>query len=399
MLRSKMPVVLLGLLTLAGCTDSPISPELQPRSDALADLGFGPSKTGKTVARANVLTEIPIQIGPELDGWLSITELSVEEGVDGRQLLADVVVSWLDEDDIYNAEAFEDQPIEISRAESTASVVSSFGPSFARAPSESGVCDILYLTLGPLDLDLLGLTVELSNIELDLDAVPGAGNLLGNLLCAVTGLLDGGPLAALLNLIGSINDILDGINDFLSNLSALGSLISPSLVSAGPELAIGGGPSGFTGTLSVTQLSWDETGETLLVDGVLNGRVKDGGKTTQVRDLVISDVPATLTTGTSSALSPMISAARAPSEPGICDVLYLDLAPTFLDLLGLTVDLSPIELDIDAVPGGGNLLGNLLCAVTGLLDGAAGGGLGGLLQSLLQGLLDVVNQLLGGLSL
>src|SRR5687768_11446184 len=56
-------------------------------------------------------------------------------------------------------------------------------------------CEILTLDLGPLDLDVLGLVVELSAIELDITAVPGPGNLLGNLLCAVAGLLDnGGPL-------------------------------------------------------------------------------------------------------------------------------------------------------------------------------------------------------------
>lgn len=64
-------------------------------------------------------------------------------------------------------------------------------------------CTILDLTLGPIDLDLLGLVIELNQVELDITAVPGAGNLLGNLLCAVAGLLDnGGPLqgiGALLN--------------------------------------------------------------------------------------------------------------------------------------------------------------------------------------------------------
>ena len=55
----------------------------------------------------------------------------------------------------------------------------------------SGECPILNLDLGPLFLDLLGLEVDLAPIELDLTAVAGPGNLLGNLLCAVAGLLDG----------------------------------------------------------------------------------------------------------------------------------------------------------------------------------------------------------------
>ena len=61
-------------------------------------------------------------------------------------------------------------------------------------------CDILHLDLGPLSLDLLGLQIDLSRIVLDITAQAGAGNLLGNLLCAVAGLLDSpGGLARLLD--------------------------------------------------------------------------------------------------------------------------------------------------------------------------------------------------------
>ena len=51
-------------------------------------------------------------------------------------------------------------------------------------------CDILHLELGPIALDLLGLQVNLNKIVLDIDAQSGPGNLLGNLLCAIAGLLD-----------------------------------------------------------------------------------------------------------------------------------------------------------------------------------------------------------------
>jgi hypothetical protein len=51
-------------------------------------------------------------------------------------------------------------------------------------------CSILHLDLGPLFLDVLGLQVDLSQVVLDVAAEPGAGRLLGNLLCAVVGLLD-----------------------------------------------------------------------------------------------------------------------------------------------------------------------------------------------------------------
>ncbi len=70
-------------------------------------------------------------------------------------------------------------------------------------------CDILHLELGPLDLDLLGLVVHLNRIVLDISAQPGPGNLLGNLLCAITGLLDGGgTLVAIADLLNQILDVL-----------------------------------------------------------------------------------------------------------------------------------------------------------------------------------------------
>ena len=51
-------------------------------------------------------------------------------------------------------------------------------------------CRILTLTLGPLDLNLLGLRVQLNQINLRITGQRGPGNLLGNLLCSLAGLLD-----------------------------------------------------------------------------------------------------------------------------------------------------------------------------------------------------------------
>jgi len=42
-----------------------------------------------------------------------------------------------------------------------------------------------------------------------------------------------------------------------------------------------------------------------------------------------------------------------------------------LNLLGLTIVLQQVTLDIVAVPGPGNLLGNLLCGLVNLLNGLA----------------------------
>jgi hypothetical protein len=70
-------------------------------------------------------------------------------------------------------------------------------------------CDVLHLTLGPLHLDLLGLIIDLNQVQLDITADP-AGGLLGSLLCALAGLLGGaGPIPGLLNqIVGLLNQIL-----------------------------------------------------------------------------------------------------------------------------------------------------------------------------------------------
>jgi len=79
------------------------------------------------------------------------------------------------------------------------------------AVTPAATCPILHLVLGPLDLNLLGLVIHLNQVVLDITAQSGPGNLLGNLLCAVAGLLNGGlpTLQGLLNqLIGVLNQIL-----------------------------------------------------------------------------------------------------------------------------------------------------------------------------------------------
>jgi hypothetical protein len=163
---------------------------------------------------------------------------------------------------------------------------------------------------------------------------------------------------------------------------------------AGPSLARGGNPTTvarktslltgipisqgtFAGTLSITHIGYDpETGQ-LLFSGTVT-RTADGVSES------FTDVPGMLThTDPTAAVTQQFGS----NEPGMCDILFLDIGPISLDLLGLVLDLSPIQLDLDADPGPGNLLGNLLCAVTGLLDG------GGLLSQI-TGLLDRINSIL-----
>ncbi|WP_347108622.1 ABC transporter substrate-binding protein [Paenarthrobacter sp. S56] len=122
----------------------------------------------------------------------------------------------------------------------------------------------------------------------------------------------------------------------------------------------------FTGTFTPTQFN-NQNGQ-LTVNGLLNGTLKDasGNVLATVTNLAFTNVPVT-----------------AAQATGSCQILHLDLGPLDLNLLGVQVHLNEVVLDITAVPGPGNLLGNLLCAVAGLLDGNATGGLANLLNRLL----------------
>jgi hypothetical protein len=78
--------------------------------------------------------------------------------------------------------------------------------STAAAPAVAA-CNILNLVLGPLNLNLLGLVVTLNEVHLNITAVPGS--LLGDLLCDVANLLNGGGLGGLLTEISALlNEIL-----------------------------------------------------------------------------------------------------------------------------------------------------------------------------------------------
>jgi hypothetical protein len=69
-------------------------------------------------------------------------------------------------------------------------------------------CSILDLELGPIDLDLLGLHVDTSPICLSITAFEGEG-LLGDLLCGLSGILDG---------VLNVDDLTDALEEILSEV-------------------------------------------------------------------------------------------------------------------------------------------------------------------------------------
>ena len=185
--RRILTTLALALL-VTGCTDqTPLAMEEAQYSETDGALSF--SHTPHT---GGLLTDIPVTgilTGGTFEGLLSITEFAYE----GGQLLVSGTLTGT-----------------VTQGTTVTPITQTFADLPVDLTGRNSPCRILFLEIpGGVLLDLLGLVVDLAPVELEVRAERGPGNLLGNLLCAITGLLDGvGALGALLNLIERINDLL-----------------------------------------------------------------------------------------------------------------------------------------------------------------------------------------------
>jgi len=132
-------------------------------------------------------------------------------------------------------------------------------------PNPTGDCPILHLQINAIHLDLLGLQVDTSNICLNINAEPGPGNLLGNLLCNVSHLLDNGV---------SLNTILSGLDT--TQLGTLTSGLTTVLNGAFSKITDPSAVTGVTGNilqLSVGPVNLDVLGLDVTLDNCNNGPV------------------------------------------------------------------------------------------------------------------------------
>lgn len=141
---------------------------------------------------------------------------------------------------------------------------------------------------------------------------------------------------------------------------------APSTTS-GTLTSLGSGT--FAGTFNIQKFV--NQGGNLMAVGTLVGTLTNGAGQTQ--SVVLPNVTAPVTSATAS-----------------CPILSLTLGPLHLDILGLVIDLNQVNLNITAVPGPGNLLGNLLCDVANLLNSNGGA---------LTSITNLLNQILGALGL
>ena len=205
----------------------------------------------------------------------------------------------------------------VTRNGKTTTVPFSAPVSISVATNQPGACPILDLALGPINLDLLGLVVETSPICLNITAFQGGG-LLGDLLCAVGNLLNGGL---------TIGQILNGVG--LPGIPAL----TPIQVNA----LLGG------------------------ITNLLNGALEN------LLDAIVTAIIDAVA-GTCDILH---------LELGPLTLNLLGLQVVLDDCSG-----GPVVVDITGQRGRGNLLGNLLCALIGSNRAGLGGTLGQILSQL-----------------
>jgi len=205
---------------------------------------------------------------------------------------------------------------------------------------------VLDLHLGPIDLNVLGLEVKTSEICLNITAQPGPGNLLGNLVGGLANALNGTQSATGTGLLTTLNGLIGSLT-------------------------------GKTGTATTAT-------------GALNTLLSTA--TTGANGQGSSSLLGLLGSGLSSALGQLTPSAASPSD--VTNLVHLSVGPLNLDLLGLVVNLDnchggPVTVDINAIPGSGNLLGNLLGGLAHALDGPGQGlhvGIDRALISILQNL-------------
>lgn len=221
----------------------------------------------------------------------------------------------------------------------------------------------------PVQVDLLGLEITTSDIDAHLTAVTGEGQVLGNLLYNVANLMNpGGPAA----LIALITDVATGSNTAGSfaptnttttfSPEEIVTLVLPpiDLDLLGLEVRT---VDPITVTISAQQGSGKLLGNTVTAVTSLLDTENLNNALNNVLESVVGLVNSVDLTVTGVGSGDFTSA-----PAGTTPILELFVAPVHLDLLGVIIETSPIELIVAANSGDGLVLGNILTALTDLFN-------------------------------
>ncbi len=273
---------------------------------------------------------------------------------------------------------------------------------------------VLSLTVPALDLNLLGLQLQTTPITVNADAQQGSGQLLGNVLTSLLNTLDATP-----DKVAQLNNTLNGVlADVVGLLNAADLTVSSTLVAAlppalqtllNPVLVAPAGSSaqvldlviasqdGTTPPVDVNLLGLNVT--TSNIDARLSAVTGDG----QILGNLLYNVANLANPDGSGGLLTLLNAlgsgnlnstagsgggSLSGTTPAPQQLLQIQLQPIDLNLLGLEVHTDPITVTLSAQGGDGQLLGNLLGAVSTLVNFQ---GVGSALNNALGTVVNLVN--------
>jgi Domain of unknown function (DUF4214) len=244
------------------------------------------------------------------------------------------------------------------------------------APSSS---NLVTLTLNPLNINLLGLQVATNQIQVTISAQSGQGDLLGNLLSDVSGLLNlQGVNNALNNVLGSVVTLLNSASLSVANVNtASGPLSSSTTTATTPVLSLHVAPvhlnllGALVDTSPIDLTITAQSGNGLILGNVITdlANLFNPPLPSQLNLNDINTKLEQLLNELNAQIPGIPSAPSTPptSAPGSEQVLALSVPPLDLNLLGLLLTTSQIQVNASATTGNGELLGNVLTTLLNTL--------------------------------
>ena len=230
---------------------------------------------------------------------------------------------------------------------------------------------LITLNLNPLDLNLLGLEVQTNQIKVTISTLPGQGELLGNLLTDVSGLLNlQGVNTALNNVLGSVVTLLNSTTLNVSGVDTTSGSLSSAATATTPVLDLYVAPvhlnllGALVDTSPIHLTITAHSGQGLILGNVITdlANLFNPPLPSQFNlDYVNSQLQQLLSQLNAQIPGIGSSPSPAPAAPaGTDQVLSLTLAPINVNLLGLVLKTSQIQVNANATTGNGLLLGNVL---------------------------------------
>ena len=232
---------------------------------------------------------------------------------------------------------------------------------------------VLQLNLPPIDLNLLGLEVKTSRIVVTVSAQSGSGELLGNLLTDVSNLLNLKSVnGALNNVLGNVVGLLNKSTLAVTGVNTGGSLGSTVSKATVPVLNLYVAPvhlnllGALVDTSAIQVTITAHTGPGLILGDVVGdlAHLFDPPLPSKLSLDYIDGKLGTLLTELNQQIpgfgTAAVKAAATTAASNTRNILALTVPPIDLNLLGLILKTSQIQVNADAISGSGNLLGNVL---------------------------------------